>query len=169
MHQESIHAKAKIVLIPVLGLVLMYLVLKNRSAPDSSPADLSATVTSDSTEPTAPPPTPDQPPTVTQSEWPDFILADVQDTDPFDRRMISPELDQSTSPNSTLSNNAITLVGTSDGQLPPLKVQAVFQSPQGITALAGDRIIHIGDHLADGSEVIDITPERLVLAKPTIH
>jgi hypothetical protein len=169
MHTESIKAKAKIVLVPVLGLVLLYLVLKNRSASDSSPADLSATVTSDSTLATAPPQTHDQPPTLAKSDWPNLVLTDLQDTDPFDKRMIFPELVQGTFSNDTLTNNANTLVGTSVDPLPPLKVQAVFQSPQGIAALAGDRIIHIGDMLADGSKVIDITPESLVLAKPTIH
>ena len=51
--------------------------------------------------------------------------------------------------------------------LESFQVQADFQSPQGIAALIGERIIHIGDRLKDGTHIIGITPQQLTVESPT--
>ena len=168
MHSQSIKTNLKIALIPVLGFLLLYLVLRGRIGSEESPIDPLVTVTSDTTASSNRTQDQEKPLTSAQSDWPEFQLNDLQNADPFDRRMIFPDLSAITS-----SDQSNTLVGSNNqssvGALPTIKVQAVFQSPSGITALVDNRVLHIGDRLADGSEVIGITPEQLVLAKPNIH
>jgi len=83
--------------------------------------------------------------------------------------MIFPDLSVITS--TSEQNNTLVSVNSriSKGSQPTIKVQAVFQSPNGITALVDNRLVRIGDRLTDGSELIGITPEHMVLAKPNIH
>ncbi len=107
-----------------------------------------------------------------KAQWPAFQLSDLESVDPFDRRMIFPELSRTAAsdPNavdrqSLVAINSLPAASKSE----PIKVQAVFQSPQGIAALVGDRVIHVGDQLADGTHVIGITPEQLVVAMPSIN
>ena len=104
-----------------------------------------------------------------KQEWPEYQLSELGNVDPFDKRMIFPEsapkrIDPSDSDKQTL----VSTIGRSGASsLENIKVQAVFQSPKGIAALVGEHVIHVGDLLQDGTQVIGITPEHLILASPT--
>ena len=104
-----------------------------------------------------------------KQEWPEFQLSELGNVDPFDKRMIFPESAPKRS--DTSDSDKQTLVSTigryGASSLENIKVQAVFQSPKGIAALVGEHVIHVGDLLQDGTQVIGITPEHLVLASPT--
>ena len=105
--------------------------------------------------------------TIVQAPWPEYHLGDLENVNPFDRSMIFPELSKEVASDAMTSDrqSLVALHGLpAANKTEPLKVQAVFQSPQGIAALVGDRVIHIGDLLEDGTQVIGITPEQLVVA-----
>lgn len=97
---------------------------------------------------------------------------DIAHIDPFDRRMIFPEKEPATTDHSSSENDNRSLVsslGAKRKSAETLKVQVVFQNRDGISAMLDDRIVRVGDLLEDGRQVIQITPESLVLAPPTIH
>ena len=109
---------------------------------------------------------------VAKAQWPDYQLHDLENVDPFDRTMIFPELSKSAA-SGPLALDRHTLVAINNSpaasKMEPIKVQAIFQSPQGIAALVGDRVVHVGDQLEDGTLVTEITPEQLVVAMPCIN
>ena len=97
---------------------------------------------------------------------------DIAHIDPFDRRMIFPEKEPANTDDSSSENDDRSLVSSLEAKsksTETLKVQVVFQTRTGISAMLDDRIIRVGDLLEDGRQVIQITPECLVLAPPTIH
>ncbi len=103
-----------------------------------------------------------------RTRWPSFQLSDLGDVNPFDRRMIFADLPaQATSVDGTFTDKqslvAVTALPLAK-RLAAIRVQAVFQSPRGVAALVGERVIHVGDRLEDGTEVIGITPEQLEVA-----
>lgn len=101
--------------------------------------------------------------------WPTISLSELEGTDPFDRRMLFPDLATQDTPRDANTSGQQVLVRTEasrDNQVSYI-VQAVFQSPTGIAALVGDRVIHVGDQLADGTLVLGITAEHLILAAAT--
>lgn len=105
--------------------------------------------------------------TIVQALWPEFHLGDLENVNPFDRSMIFPELSKTVASDAMpLDRQSLVAINSlpAANKLEALKVQAVFQSPQGIAALVGDRVIHIGDLLEDGTQVIEITPEQLVVS-----
>jgi hypothetical protein len=167
----------KIALIPILGLILVYLVMRNPTDGEQTSVDPPVSVSVTETPRSVLNQEPTRPPTKSQtkpfaqavSSWPKFEVDDLQNVDPFDRRALFPDPSEVTGS----SDPTNTLVGTTDRSsadtLKPIKIQAIFQSPSGITALVENRVIHIGDRLADGSEVVGITPDQLLLVKPTIH
>ena len=101
-------------------------------------------------------------------DWPTVRSQDFVDLDPFDRRMIIPEIMVSTE---TAENASPELLVSSLArpEREPLKIQAVFESPKGIVAIVDDRVIQIGDQLEDGSKVIDITRDQIVVARSEIE
>ncbi len=105
---------------------------------------------------------------VTDKQWPSFQLSELKDINPFDRRMIFPELPSQSPAIDTAFPDRQSLVGItglpSEKRLEAIKVQAVFQSPRGIAALVTGRVIHVGDRLDDGTEVTGITPEQLEIS-----
>ncbi len=108
-----------------------------------------------------------------KTRWPEFPSNKLENVNPFDRRMIFPEpLAKATTTDPNDSEKHL-LVGSnrplSECSLASLQVQAVFQSPQGIAALIGERIIRIGDRLKDGAQVIGITPHEITVEPPTTH
>lgn len=97
---------------------------------------------------------------------------EVADVDPFDRKMIFPTKEPTSDLDPSIENDDHSLVssqGASRKSAEILKVQVVFQTRDGISAMLDDRIVRVGDLLEDGRQVIQITPECLVLASPPIH
>jgi hypothetical protein len=169
MNLPSMNNNHKIALIPVLGLVLVYLVMRSRTGTEQTSAEPPASVALNETSSDTPNQEPTKPVAQAISNWPKFEIHDLQNTDPFDRKAVfpvPPEATASTDPNKSL---VATTDRSPEEALKPIKIQAIFQSPSGITALVENRVVHIGDRLADGSEVVGITPEQLLLMKPTIH
>ena len=105
--------------------------------------------------------------------WPEFQLSDLKNCNPFDRRTIFPELAAKSTESESSASDRQSFVAmqsqTITSKLEPLKVQAVFQSSQGIAALVGDRVFHVGDLLDDGTMVTSITPEQLIVALPGVN
>jgi hypothetical protein len=164
----------KLSLIPGLGVVL-YLVLPSELMPSKQSAP-EPSVKSDSIAVTKPGSTSE---TLNNdvaikgglgtTQWPKFSLRQLEGNDPFDRRRIFPEL----TPTPTLADPTqregvliTTNVVSARNRLEPSKIKAVFQSPFGNSALIGERVVRIGDRLEDGSEVISITPEELIVSSP---
>ena len=110
---------------------------------------------------------------VTATQWPTYLTSEIGQVDPFDRRRIFPESNSQTLESETQSFEKQSLVRAAiqsrTTRLESLKVQAVFQSPKGIAALVGERVLHVGDLLEDGTEVVEITPEQIVLGTISIH
>jgi len=97
---------------------------------------------------------------------------DVAEVDPFDRRMIFPEEESANTLDPLIANDDRSLVSAIEAKsksTATLKVQVIFQTRDGISAMLDDRIVRVGDLLEDGRQVIQITPQNLVLALPTIH
>lgn len=97
---------------------------------------------------------------------------DIAHIDPFDRRMIFPEKTPASTDDPSSENvdqSLVSSLGAKRKNAETLKVQVVFQTRTGISAMLDDRIVRVGDLLEDGRQVIQITPECLVLAPPTIH
>jgi hypothetical protein len=97
---------------------------------------------------------------------------EVAEVDPFDRRMIFPEKESANTLDPLIANDDRSLVSSTGAKsisTATLKVQVVFQTRDGISAMLDDRIVRVGDLLEDGRQVIQITPQNLVLALPTIH
>ena len=168
MNQQSNQNYLKIGLIPLFGGILYYVLPGNQSVPDNTAnnpknAVANSLTTGKRSE------QPDGRDFVSKQEWPEFQLNELGNVDPFDKRMIFPESapkrsDTSDSDKQTL----VSTIGRSGASsLENIKVQAVFQSPKGIAALVGEHVIHVGDLLQDGTQVIGITPEHLILASPT--
>ena len=169
MNQKS-YDYVKAAVIPLL-LAILYLVFSyNRTAPvviDSGPA----------VAPTDPPTAKSEPELdakliglSSKVQWPEFTHSELVNVDPFDRRMIFPETLAKAMPTDPNDSEKQLLIGShrplSANPLESFQVQAVFQSPQGIAALIGERIIRIGDRLNDGTHVIDITPQQLTVESP---
>lgn len=105
--------------------------------------------------------------------WPEFQFSELKNCNPFDRRTIFPELAARSTESESSASDRQSFVAihsqTIASKLDPLKVQAVFQSPQGIAALVGDRVFHVGDLLDDGTMVTSITPEQLIVSLPSVN
>ena len=169
MNQKS-YGYVKVAMIPVLLGILYCVCSYNRIAAvviGSGTAEASADLVTAKSEPKL-----DAKSTELSSkvQWPDFSLNELVNVDPFDRRMIFPEPLTKAMPKDPDDSEKQLLVGSnrrsSANPLKSFQVQAVFQSPQGIAALIGERIIRIGDRLNDGTHVIDITPQQLTVESP---
>ncbi len=108
-----------------------------------------------------------------KAEWPDYQWSNFEGIDPFDRTTLFPELVPTTSANAKTSLDAHTSATTPpvliSKRLDQIKIQAVFQTPEGAAALVNDRIVKVGDQLEGGAEVVEIYPEHLVVSVSTIH
>ena len=170
MNQKSNHSYLKMGMISLLGGILYYVFPGRQSVPDQTATDPKIAVVNRPAKDQRRE-KPDGRALVSKQEWPEFQLSDLGKVDPFDKRMIFPE----SAPNSSLSEPSdldkqtlISTIGRSRAsRLENIKVQAVFQSPQGIAAMVGEHVIHVGDLLQDGTQVIGITPQNLILASPT--
>jgi len=165
MMKHSSRAKyIKMGMIPLLLGVLYFVIPAKKSVPESdstvAPTRSARVVTNPKSDPNG---------LATKVVWPTISLSELDGTDPFDRRMLFPDMASHDTPGD--GNNAgqqvLVRTGTSQDKPAPFIVQAVFKSPTGIAALVGDRVIHVGDQLADGMLVLGITAEHLILAPAT--
>jgi len=168
MNQKSNQSYLKIGLIPLFGGILYYVLpgkqfVSDETATDPKSAVANSPATGKRSE------QPDGRDFVSKREWPEFQLNELGNVDPFDKRMIFPESAPNFSdPSDSDKQTLVSTIGRSGAsRLENIKVQAVFQSPKGITALVGENVIHVGDLLQDGTQVNGITPEHLILASPT--
>ena len=163
----------KIGMIPLLGGILYMVLPMNVNDPGATASNanpVADTVTPPKSKPNERSVVSEQ---VSTTKWPVFTLHEIENVDPFDRRRIFPELSpKAPTSDSTVSGfpSLVDVLGVpSKKSLMPIKIQAVFQSPKGIAALVDERVLHIGDRLEDGTEVIDITPEQLIVAPMSIY
>lgn len=160
--------KVKLALIPVLGLVLVYLVFGSGSS--ESPA-----------VPTAPPPStgqpsaPDRPDLAVQNvtanaeqrtvDWPQRSLQDILRHDPFRiRQAVDPAVasemrgsDEQNAPPEQVSEASL-LVGRFAGKVPEL----VLESRHGTSAVIDGQTLREGDVLDGVARVVSIRPEGIV-------
>lgn len=172
MNQTS-YGYVKIAMIPLLLAILYWVFSSNRTAP-AVVGSVSADATSDfPTVKNAPKQDSKLKVLSSKVHWPEYSSNELVNVDPFDRRMIFPEPLAKAMPTNSNDSEKHLLVGSnrplSASPLESFQVQAVFQSPQGIAALIGERIIRIGDRLKDGTQVIGITPQQLTVESPTTH
>ena len=109
-----------------------------------------------------------------KTEWPNFNFSDVSTIDPFDKGMIFPESAASTTKESSSDSSQQKLVSSplltqQATKVSAVKIQAIFRSSRGIAALVDTRLIHVGDRLSDGTEVLEITPEQLIVVAPQME
>jgi hypothetical protein len=175
MKPKSFMVFAKLALIPLLGAVLLYVLMGRPKTSNSIsfPASSNATSTTIPTR-TAPKPSNANQYSATEVTWPTFSAAQIIHIDPFDRRRVFPEIPKAEATNTNVDGNNGKLVGydsqaANTKKSESLKIQAIYQSPQGIAALVGDRIIRIGDRLDDGSRVTDITADKIVVDRPRVE
>ncbi len=167
MNNQTVLGTIKIGMIPFL-LGILYFVFPGK------PPTLDGNINESKTGPTESESSriPEVKELVAKAQWPEYQLNDLKNVDPFDRSMIFPELSRSAASDpSALDRQSLVAINNSlaASKIEPIKVQAIFQSPQGIAALVGDRVVHVGDQLEDGTLVTEITSEQLVVAMPSIH
>jgi hypothetical protein len=163
----------KIGMIPLLGGIL-YMVLPMNATDPGSTASKAPPVADRVTAPKSKPNERSMViDSVSTTKWPVFTLGELENVDPFDRRRLLPDLSRKATTSDSAVSGFPSLVDApgapSKKSSTPIKIQAVFQSPKGIAALVGERVIHIGDRLEDGTEVIDITPEQLTFAPMSVY
>ena len=171
MNTSTMQRYAKIATIPVLALVF-YAVLPRDKTIDpnnktSSPSDKVEHRSASHTREAAADKTLKKKP-----EWPVYCSLDIATTDPNDKTMIFPATaiplagkEPSVSSPQKLISSATT---TQTVKMSEVKIQAIFRSPKGIAALVDTRLIQVGDRLADGTKVIEITPDNLIVSVPNI-
>jgi len=164
MKHSSTAKYIKMGIIPLLLGVLYFVIPAKRSVPES---DSTIAPTRDARVASNPKSDPND--LATKVIWPTISLGELEGTNPFDRRMLFPDLASHHTPSDANTAGQQVLVRTEASQenQAPYVVQAVFQSPTGTAALVGDRVIHVGDQLADGRLVLGITAEHLILAPAT--
>lgn len=105
------------------------------------------------------------------SQWPVFGRVTETPFNPFSRDILFPKTNVTSRNSSDVAGAAPQLVSTkvtsSAEALGP--VRAVYQSGSSTVALVGDRLIKVGDRLEDGSVVLEITTEKIVLSNPSVH
>lgn len=105
------------------------------------------------------------------AKWPQFDSAAAPVHNPFSRELLFPRRSAQLSNQSAIDESRSQYV--SSGATPKREelgpVKAIYQSGRGAVALVGDRLIRVGDRLEDGSVVMEITTEKIVLSNPSIH
>jgi hypothetical protein len=165
---------AKIAVIPILALVLYAVFPGKESRKNSATHEKSNAQSSSDDRPR------NRLPRLTTSmrtekktEWPVFDSSEILTIDPFDKGMIFPENAISTTKESSSDSPQQKLVSSpllsqQTTKVSDVKIQAIFRSSRGIAALVDTRLIHVGDRLSDGREVVEITPEQLIVVVPKV-
>ena len=158
--------------IPLLGLILVVQLARQFSRTADKDLNTAATVTSKgaltetsslgSENATAVGPE--------KRSWPTYSAEQIEHLNPFDRTRLSPPKEiETVTPQET--SDATQLVTSS---APPLEstlgdVKAIYRTPSGTVAIVGERHVRVGDFLDDGSKVLAIYIDQIVIERPSIH
>jgi hypothetical protein len=176
MNLDSKKQYAKIAVIPILALVL-YAVFPRTENRENSAAQVKNASQLSSVDNQSRIRVPNNTAAlskVKRTEWPNFSLSDISTIDPFDKGMIFPEHAVSTTKESSSDSPQQKLVSSpllsqQATKVSDVKIQAIFRSSRGIAALVDTKLIHVGDRLDDGTEVMEITPEQLIVVAPSVE
>jgi hypothetical protein len=176
MNLDSKKQYAKIATIPILALVLYAVFPRTESRQNSATHEKSNAQSSsddDRSRNRVPNSTASLRPEK-RTEWPVFDSSEILTIDPFDKGMIFPENAVSTTKESSSDSPQQKLVSSpllsqQATKVSDVKIQAIFQSSRGIAALVDTKLIHVGDRLDDGTEVMEITPEQLIVVAPSVE
>lgn len=102
--------------------------------------------------------------------WPTYSADQVEHFNPFDRTRLIPSTE--TKAASTLGTMGATQLVASSA--PPLEstlgdVKAIYRTPSGTVAIVGDRHVRVGDFLEDGSKVLAIHIDQIVIERPSLQ
>lgn len=170
---KSPREKLKLALIPVLGIVLLYVLM----APEEG-ADPAAAVTLSASPPASPAAASPvelpqaTPPKQSRSQWPQLALEQILDHNPFafpielvptvptstaDLPPAEPDpvLEEPEEPETDFRQELLK-------QLQATPIAAYYQSKQGAVAMVGDRLLREGDVIEEAVEVQQILPDRIV-------
>ena len=158
--------------IPILGLILVVQLAKRFSGTSVQDSNTAASATSNGvlTETSS---VGSKSGTTVGSEkrnWPTYSADQVEHFNPFDRKHLIPSTEsEATSTPDTMG--ATQLVASS---APPLEstlgeVKAIYQTPSGTVAIVGDRHVRVGDFLEDGSKVLAIHIDQIVIERPSLQ
>ena len=158
--------------IPILGLILVVQLAKQFSGTSVKDSNTPASATSNGvlTETSS---VGSNSGTAVGSEkrnWPTYSAVQIEHFNPFDRTHLIPSKEaEAVSTPDTLG--ATQLVSSS---APPVErtlgdVKAIYRTPSGTVAIVGDRHVRVGDFLNDGSKVLAIHIDQIVIERPSIH
>lgn len=102
--------------------------------------------------------------------WPTYSAAQVGHLNPFDRKRLFPPKETETISTPVISN-ATQLVSS---LAPPKEstqgdVKAIYRTTSGTVAIIGERHVRVGDILDDGSKILAIHVDKIVIERPSIH
>lgn len=102
--------------------------------------------------------------------WPTYSADHVEHLNPFDRTRLIPTK-ETESVSTPYISNATQLVTAASPRLEssPGDVKAIYRTPSGTVAIVGERHVRVGDFLGDGSKVLAIRIDQIVLERPSIH
>ena len=102
--------------------------------------------------------------------WPTYSADQVEHLNPFDRtRLIPPkETETVSTPDHSDATQWVSALA------PPIEstlgdVKAIYRTPSGTVAIVGERHVRVGDILDDGSKVLAIHIDQIVIESPSIH
>jgi hypothetical protein len=140
--------KLKLIIIPALAGVLGFILIR-----DSSKESVS--------EPLIPTKQQILVSTRKQVVWPEFELEEIALLQPYKTLK---QLDQIQSDAGVASEEATNAARQAESLRNALEVRAIFQTPQGASALVGDRVVRAGDVLPDGKRVTAIRADGVEVA-----
>ncbi len=143
-------AKLKLAILPVLACILGFLI-KGKS--DLTPASIESFEVKRETLVSL----------TKEAAWPEFQLEEIAILKPFQTLK---QLDQLRAEEG-LSGGPIAKDSRSEPTEPtpdPLQVRAIFQTPQGASALIGEQVLRIGDTLPNGTRIVAIRPDGVEVA-----
>ena len=161
--------------IPILGLILVVQLAKRfsgTSVQDSNTADTSVTATSNGvlTETSSVGSKSGTAVSPEKRNWPTYSADQIEHFNPFDRKRLIPSTE--TEATSTPDTMGATQLVTSS--TPPIErtlgdVKAIYRTSSGTVAIVGDRHVRVGDFFNDGSKVLAIHIDQIVIESPSIH
>ena len=140
MHLKS--TKVKLALIPILACILGYMMLS-----DTAYSPVASLINEQPKERLVG--------TSKKSAWPEFNLEEIALLQPFPTLKELDRLDHADglSEGTLNAEGTSSEVGTADASA---QVRAIFQTPQGASALIGDHVYRVGDILPNGKWVVAI-------------
>lgn len=147
------HPKFKLVLVPVLAGVLGIILIRDSSKePDSEQVALKNKGGLVSTKKSV--------------VWPEFELDEIARMQPF-QTIKQPDTTRSAGGS---VQNAEAPFASGQGTPPTeiLEVRAIFQTPQGASAILGNRVVRVGDLLSNGKRVSAIRPDGVEVTEQQV-